>query len=67
MIKVWLFDCTDEPIVFYSEATTEQFLEWSNGSKIVALVEKDTNALFTIPINKYIVKVQEVSDEENSS
>jgi len=57
MIKVQVFDGTDYPIEVIAEGDVEDFVQWSNQSKIVGLVEKDTGALFTIPILKYPIKV----------
>lgn len=57
MIKVQVFNETDNPIEVIAEGDVEDFVQWSNQSKIVGLVEKNTGALFTIPILKHPIKV----------
>lgn len=48
---------------FKSDATIQDFIKWSNESKIIALTEYGTNKLFTIPITKYVVVVESLADE----
>ena len=57
MIKIEVFDPTDAPITIIAKGTIGDFLDWSRGSKIVGVEEKETGALFTIPILKYPIKI----------
>ena len=65
MIKVQVFDGTENPIEVIAEGDVEDFVQWSNQSKIVGIVEKDTEALFTIPILKYPVKVIQLERDKD--
>lgn len=64
MIKVQVFDGTENPIEVIAKGDLEDFIEWTNQGKIVGVAEKDTDALLTIPILKYPVKVTQLEREE---
>ena len=63
MIKIQVFDGTDEPITFISDITIEDFFEWSNDSKLIAVPEYNTDSMFIIPITKYVTKIELLTDE----
>ncbi len=63
MIKIEVFD-REDPITVIGEGTISDFVEWTNRSKIVGVVEKDTDALFMIPVLKYPLKITELDEEQ---
>ena len=63
MIKIQVFDGIDEPITFISDITIEDFFEWSNDSKLIAVPEYNTDSMFIIPITKYVTKIELLTDE----
>jgi len=63
MVKIQIFDETDEPITFISDITIKDFFEWSNDNKLIAIPEYKTNNVFIIPTTKYVIKIGPLVDE----
>ena len=62
MIKVTVY-LDNHQYSFQSDNTIKDILEWSNESGILGLIESKTGRLITIPINKYLVTVEPLTNE----
>ena len=61
MIKVTVYNKT-LPITFISDITIEDFFKW-NHNECIAFPIKNKNEFISVPIRKYPVRIEEITDE----